>query len=96
MPTDSAILHTDRDAGVATLTLNRPERGNALSTDLVEALIEGVHTAMTDGSVHTLVLRGQGRRCKQRHFSSQGALRENRSRNPSLACSGRSSRSIRA
>lgn len=61
MPTDSIILHTDRGTSVATLTLNRPERGNALSTDLVEALIEGVHTAMTDGSVHTLVLRGQGR-----------------------------------
>ena len=61
MPAESAILHTDRATGVATLTLNRPERGNALSTGLVEALIEGVHTAMTDGSVHTLVLRGQGR-----------------------------------
>ncbi|MFY7915747.1 MAG: enoyl-CoA hydratase/isomerase family protein [Rubrivivax sp.] len=61
MSADSAILLTDRGTGVATLTLNRPERGNALSSSLVEALIEGVHTAMTDGNVHTLVLRGQGR-----------------------------------
>lgn len=61
MSADSAILHSDRGTGVATLTLNRPERGNALSSGLVEALIEGVHTAMTDGNVHTLVLRGQGR-----------------------------------
>ena len=61
MSADSAILLTDRGTGVATLTLNRPERSNALSSSLVEALIEGVHTAMTDGNVHTLVLRGQGR-----------------------------------
>jgi enoyl-CoA hydratase/carnithine racemase len=61
MLADSAVLHTDRATGVATLTLNRPERGNALSSGLVEALIEGMHTAMTDGCVHTLVLRGQGR-----------------------------------
>ena len=42
------------------------------------------------------MLRGQRLRCAQRHFVSQGALRANRSRKPSLACSGRSSRSIRA
>ncbi|MCM8627643.1 hypothetical protein [Accumulibacter sp.] len=42
------------------------------------------------------VLRGKGLRCPQRHFASQGALRANKSRKPSLAWSGRSSRSIRA
>ena len=42
------------------------------------------------------MLRGQRLRCAQRHFVSQGALRANRSRKPSLVRSGRSSRSIRA
>ncbi|MEI6025440.1 MAG: enoyl-CoA hydratase/isomerase family protein [Betaproteobacteria bacterium] len=55
------VLHTEHADGVATLTLSRPERGNALSADLVEALLNGVSTALTDAAVHTVVLRGQGR-----------------------------------
>ena len=54
------LLSTRRD-GVATLTMNRAERGNALSAELVEALLEGVNAALEDDAVHTLVLRGQGR-----------------------------------
>ena len=46
--------------GVTTLTLNRPERGNALATDLVEALLAQVTQACADLGVHTLVLRGTG------------------------------------
>lgn len=54
------LVSTRRD-GVATLTMNRPERGNALSAELVEALLDGVNAALEDDAVHTLVLRGQGR-----------------------------------
>lgn len=54
------LLSTRRD-GVVTLTMNRPERGNALSAELVEALLEGVNAAQEDDEVHTLVLRRQGR-----------------------------------
>jgi enoyl-CoA hydratase/carnithine racemase len=54
-------LLSTRCDGVATLTMNRAERGNALSAELVEALIEGVNAALADDEVHTLVLRGQGR-----------------------------------
>lgn len=57
----SPVLQTERGHGMATLTLNRPERGNALSPDLVEALLDGVNAALADDAVHTLVLRGQGR-----------------------------------
>ena len=46
--------------GVTTLTLNRPERGNALAADLVEALLAQVTQACADLGVHTLVLRGTG------------------------------------
>ena len=42
------------------------------------------------------VARGQRFRCAYGHFASQGALRANRSRIPSLTCSGRSSRSMKA
>lgn len=58
------LQHAHAD-GVTTLTLARPERANALSADLVEALLARVHEAAADPSVHTLVLRGAGR-----HFCS--------------------------
>jgi enoyl-CoA hydratase/carnithine racemase len=47
--------------GVATLTLARPERGNALAADLVEALIAHTQATLADPTVHSLVLRAQGR-----------------------------------
>ena len=54
------MLRSRTDAGVTTLTLDRPERGNALAADLVEALLAEVKRACVDEPVHTLVLAGQG------------------------------------
>lgn len=55
------MLNTTHTDGVTTLTLARPERGNALGPDLVEALLAAVQAASADPVVHTLVLRGEGR-----------------------------------
>ena len=55
------MLSTEYQAGVTTLTLQRPERGNALGPDLVEGLINALEAAIADPAVHTLVLRGDGR-----------------------------------
>lgn len=46
--------------GVATLNLARPDRGNALDAELVEALLESVRDIAANPAVHTLALRGQG------------------------------------
>lgn len=46
---------------VATIALDRPERGNALSAEFVEAMLAAVQRACADVSAHTLVLRAQGR-----------------------------------
>lgn len=54
------MLRTDTDCGVTTLTLDRPERGNALAADMVEALLTATQRAFADEAVHTLVLTGQG------------------------------------
>lgn len=54
-------LQLDRRGGMLSVTLDRPERGNALSATLVEELIAAVDGACTDASVHTLVLAGAGR-----------------------------------
>ena len=54
-------LQAHRQAGTVTLELARPERGNALAETLVEELLAQVRRALADDTVHTLVLRGQGR-----------------------------------
>lgn len=43
------------------LTLDRPERGNALGPDLVDALLAAVREASEDPSLHTLAIRGSGK-----------------------------------
>jgi enoyl-CoA hydratase len=55
------MLHRHTAAGTTTLTLARPERGNALSAPLVEALIEETARACEEPDVHTLALRAEGR-----------------------------------
>lgn len=56
----SAVLETELSGTTLTLTLNRPEKMNALSALLVEALLAQVNAAEAQG-VRLLVLRGAGR-----------------------------------
>lgn len=49
------------DDGVATLTLNRPEKRNALNGELVQALKAGLDRAEADDSVRVVALRGAGK-----------------------------------
>jgi enoyl-CoA hydratase len=55
------MMNSVVDGATLTLTLARPERGNALGADLVEALLAAVQAAHADPALHTLVLRGDGR-----------------------------------
>ncbi len=67
--TDSPVL-LDIDArGVATATLNRPERGNAYDEALLHALIDGLQRLRADPSVRALVIRGAGK-----HFQAGADL----------------------
>ena len=47
--------------GLATITLDRAARGNALSAELVEQLHEKLSRAIAAPDVHTLVVRGEGK-----------------------------------
>jgi 2-(1,2-epoxy-1,2-dihydrophenyl)acetyl-CoA isomerase len=49
------------DDGVATLTFNRPERLNALSTPIMEGLLRGLPRLAGDPAVKVVVLTGAGR-----------------------------------
>ena len=54
------VLAETKD-GVATLTLNRPERLNALNDALLADLLAALDAALADEAVGALVLRGAGR-----------------------------------
>jgi 2-(1,2-epoxy-1,2-dihydrophenyl)acetyl-CoA isomerase len=47
--------------GIATLTFNRPERMNALSTPIMEGLLRGLPRLAGDAAVKVVVLTGAGR-----------------------------------
>lgn len=47
--------------GIATITLNRPEKLNALTRALCEELIAALRAASTDSSVRAIVVTGAGR-----------------------------------
>ena len=49
------------DAGVATLTLNRPERYNPLSEAMLDALAHALDTVAADDRVRAVVLAARGR-----------------------------------
>jgi len=49
------------EAGVCTLTLNRPERLNAIDMELLQALIAALQAAGADPAVRVVVLSGAGR-----------------------------------
>ncbi len=55
------VLLVDRAEGVATLTMNRPESMNSLSTELKEALGTAIDEVSRDDSVRAVVLTGNGR-----------------------------------
>ncbi|MFQ3341696.1 MAG: enoyl-CoA hydratase/carnithine racemase [Flavobacteriaceae bacterium] len=47
--------------GVATITLNRPERYNAVNQDLVDGITESLQNASNDDSIRAIVLTGAGK-----------------------------------
>jgi methylglutaconyl-CoA hydratase len=56
----SDILLEGRRGSVLELTLNRPDKRNALSSELVGAMVEALERATTEPAVHVVVLRGAG------------------------------------
>jgi 2-(1,2-epoxy-1,2-dihydrophenyl)acetyl-CoA isomerase len=56
---ESDVLRADRN-GVAWITLNRPEAGNAINTEMLEQIIAWLEEASADLAVRAAVLTGQG------------------------------------
>lgn len=57
----SQIVQVEERPGYRVVTLNRPEKMNALSPELIAAIIEALDAAEADESCRALVLTGSGR-----------------------------------
>ena len=57
---DQTVLY-ERGDGVATLTLNRPDRLNTIVPELIEAFDEALARANADPEVRVVRLKGTGR-----------------------------------
>lgn len=60
MHDEQALVLRQDEAGVATLTLNRPQVRNALSRDMLRALRAVFADLADDGDVHVVILAGAG------------------------------------
>ncbi|MCX8277452.1 MAG: enoyl-CoA hydratase-related protein [Dehalococcoidia bacterium] len=57
----SVILDVNSESGFATLTLNRPDRLNSLSNDLLESLSQHLEQVAADDSIRSVIITGAGR-----------------------------------
>jgi len=57
----SDVLLSENRDGVRLLTMNRPDKLNALNNALTEALLQALYAADADNSVNAVVLTGAGR-----------------------------------
>ena len=55
------VLLVDRKDGIATLTLNRPDKLNALSMELLQALVDELERLRSDPEIGVVILTGAGR-----------------------------------
>jgi len=60
MGTDPIFLITEDRGAVRVLTMNRPEKRNALNTALTQALLAALHAADADEAIGCVVLTGAG------------------------------------
>lgn len=56
----SEHVKVERNKGVLSITLNRPERRNAITVDMYAALADAVETAAGDDDIRIVTVRGEG------------------------------------
>jgi 2-(1,2-epoxy-1,2-dihydrophenyl)acetyl-CoA isomerase len=60
-PVAAPVLLESREGSIVTLTMNRPDRLNALNNDLSTALNDSISRIASDHSIHVVILTGEGR-----------------------------------
>ncbi len=56
-----STLKFERDGKIAIVTLNRPEKRNAISTRMIEDIFAALNAAQEDGSIRVVILTGAGK-----------------------------------
>ena len=56
----SESIQTDLSDGVLTVTLNRPEKKNAITQAMYEALAAATERCRTDDAVRVMLIRAEG------------------------------------
>lgn len=56
-----SVVNAVQRGPVLTLSLNRPEKLNAFTSEMTRALLDALEAARSDASVRAIVLRGEGR-----------------------------------
>jgi enoyl-CoA hydratase/carnithine racemase len=59
-PTPTPLVHTRIEHRIATITLDRPDKRNALTDDMLDQLIGALDTVEADSGVRVVLLRGNG------------------------------------
>src|SRR5260370_16995431 len=79
--TDAAIFY-EVGEGIATLTLNRPDRLNAITWPMIEHILDALERCRTDDAVRLLVFRGAGRPFSSGDHIGQGIAEPTRAGDP--------------
>lgn len=82
IPNDPVLLSVA--GAVATITLNRPDKGNALSLEMMDALEARLLEADRDSSVRVIVLAANGRIFSAGHDLAEMRSHEDRARHEAL------------
>ena len=79
-------IKVSTDNFVTTVTLNRPERLNALTLELADELYDVLHTLDQDDATRVFVITGEGRGfCAGANLNDQAANQDRPSNSPTLA-----------
>lgn len=71
-PTFATLLYAVED-GIATITLNRPERMNAFNVEMLEDLLRAFDATDRDDAVRAVIVTGQGERAFCAGYDLEGA-----------------------
>src|SRR5436305_3482226 len=79
--TSEPILLDSPSAGVCRVTMNRPDKLNAMTVELVEGLHDALHAIAADRTCRVVVLTGAGRGfCAGLDLNGYGRIRGNEGR----------------
>jgi enoyl-CoA hydratase/carnithine racemase len=85
----SDIVLQQLDQGLLTITMNRPDRRNALNADMTQGLVEAARRAAEDSAVRAVLIKGAGGTfCVGGDVRSRSS-RSSTERRPAPACRSR-------